>query len=122
MTVIKVDHAIKTFHQGLSPVHALNDVTFEVEKGEFVVIMGPSGAGKSTLINILHLPNSMQNIPITLVGFNTESGDVTPHKAKELVAKKNMFYFEINPTNEIALEDVFRHLTRLTLTEKESTS
>lgn len=53
MTLIEVGHAIKTFNQGSSQVHALNDVNFSVEKGEFIVIMGPSGAGKSTLINIL---------------------------------------------------------------------
>lgn len=44
----------KTYHPGaMNEVKALHDVSFTVEKGEFVVILGKSGAGKSTLLNIL---------------------------------------------------------------------
>jgi ABC-type antimicrobial peptide transport system, ATPase component len=43
----------KTYHMGEVLIEALVDVGFEVERGEFVVIVGPSGAGKTTLLNIL---------------------------------------------------------------------
>lgn len=43
----------KTYHMGEVAIEALHDASFEVEKGEFTVIVGPSGAGKTTLLNIL---------------------------------------------------------------------
>ena len=51
--MIKVSHLIKTYQTGDIQLNALDDISFNVEKGEFVAIMGPSGSGKSTLMHII---------------------------------------------------------------------
>jgi putative ABC transport system ATP-binding protein len=53
MSVIKAKHITKTYKQGTKIIHAVHDVSLEVEKGEFLVIIGPSGSGKSTLLQLI---------------------------------------------------------------------
>ncbi|KKP33045.1 MAG: macrolide ABC transporter ATP-binding protein [Candidatus Staskawiczbacteria bacterium RIFOXYB2_FULL_32_9] len=53
MALIKVENLKKNYVNDEIVTHVLHDVTFEIDKGEFVAIMGPSGSGKSTLMHIL---------------------------------------------------------------------
>ena len=53
MTILNVCNLYKTYQSGTTEVKALDDVSFSVEKGEFISIIGPSGSGKSTLLHIL---------------------------------------------------------------------
>ncbi|MBO5535282.1 MAG: ABC transporter ATP-binding protein [Clostridia bacterium] len=53
MGYITFDHVSKHYNTGGTVVRALDDVSFDIEKGEFCVVLGPSGAGKTTLLNLL---------------------------------------------------------------------
>jgi len=53
MAILTVEHVSKIYGKGESQVKALDDVSFSVEKGEFVAIVGASGSGKSTLLHII---------------------------------------------------------------------
>ena len=53
MEILRVENVCKTYHTDETTVNALTDISFSVQKGEFVAIIGASGSGKSTLLHIL---------------------------------------------------------------------
>ncbi len=53
MEILRVENLTKIYGTGDNAVHALDHVSFSVDKGEFIAIIGPSGSGKSTLLHIL---------------------------------------------------------------------
>ena len=53
MSFISLEHVVKRYQMGEVVITAVRDISFEIEKGEFCIIVGPSGAGKTTVLNIL---------------------------------------------------------------------
>lgn len=53
MEILKIEHLTKIYGSGENTVRVVDDISFSVEKGEFLAIIGPSGSGKSTLLHIL---------------------------------------------------------------------
>lgn len=53
MEILRVENLIKTYGSGDNEIHAVDHMSFSIERGEFVVIIGASGSGKSTLLHLL---------------------------------------------------------------------
>ena len=84
MALIEVKNAIKTYQMGDELFYAMNDISFEIEQGDFVAIMGASGSGKSTCMNMLGTldkPNSGQ--------YHLDGVDVFSLNADELSDIRN---------------------------------
>ncbi|MGD0337520.1 MAG: ABC transporter ATP-binding protein [Bacteroidota bacterium] len=68
MEIIHTEHIEKIYDDDGVPVHALHDVTFSIQKGEFLAIAGPSGSGKTTLLNIIGALDKPTNGEVILDG------------------------------------------------------
>ena len=68
MAYISLDQVVKRYQMGEVTITAADHITFDVEKGEFVIIVGPSGAGKTTVLNILGGMDSCDEGTITVDG------------------------------------------------------
>jgi putative ABC transport system ATP-binding protein len=68
MALVELRHVSKIYHLGGEEIRALDDVTLDIQEGEFVSIIGPSGSGKSTLMHILGCLDSPSKGTIQLDG------------------------------------------------------
>jgi putative ABC transport system ATP-binding protein len=91
-TIIEVNHLSKIYKTDLLETVALNDISFKIEKGEFVAIMGPSGSGKSTLMHILGALDKPTNGQYILDGENVEK--LTDDELSDIRNRKIGFVFQ----------------------------
>jgi len=92
MALIKVKNAIKTYQMGDELFYAMNDISFEIEKGDFVAIMGASGSGKSTCMNMLGTLDKPNSGEYYLDGVDVFS--LSPDELSDIRNNKIGFVFQ----------------------------
>jgi len=92
MELVTVRDLNKVYSMGDQEVHAMRDVSFGVERGEFVSIMGASGSGKSTCMNILGCLDVPTSGTYLLEGVNVR--DLSPNALAEIRNRKLGFVFQ----------------------------
>ena len=104
--ILKAENLVKTFKVGDSMLNAVDGVSFEIEKGDLVIIVGPSGAGKTTLLNLI---GGMDKA--TSGSLIVDKKDVAKYNEKELTLYRRndvgfVFQFYNLMPNLTALENV----------------
>ena len=90
--MIEINNLSKTYLLGKVPVYAITDISFRINKGEFVSIIGPSGSGKSTLLNLLGCLDLPSSGTYLLENFNIKS--LKPNQLAEVRNKRIGFVFQ----------------------------
>jgi len=75
MTLIKLQKISRRYQMGSETIHALREVSVEIQRGEYVAIMGPSGSGKSTLMNLVGCLDTPTSGEYTLNGVAVSQMD-----------------------------------------------
>jgi putative ABC transport system ATP-binding protein len=75
VSLIRLQNISRRYQMGEETIHALRDVSLQIERGEYVAIMGPSGSGKSTLMNLLGCLDSPTSGLYELNGTNVSEMD-----------------------------------------------
>lgn len=91
--IIHTEHLVRLYKVGDSIVHALDDVSLDIDEGEMVAIMGPSGSGKSTLMNMLGCLDRPTSGKYYLAGEDVSR--LTDDRLAEIRNRKIGFVFQL---------------------------
>ena len=103
MSAVSFQHVSKTFDSGGRTVRALQDVSFDIEEGEFFGLLGPNGAGKTTLISILAGLSRASAGRVTVQGHDVVSDYAASRRALGVVPQELVFdpFFNVRETLQI---------------------
>ena len=104
--VLRLREVTKTYVMGAEKIHALNGVSLDLRKNEYIAIMGPSGSGKSTLMNII----GCLDVPTS--GTYSLDGEMVSSKSESELAeiRNRMIGFVFQTFNLIPRSDIFHNV------------
>jgi putative ABC transport system ATP-binding protein len=115
--LIQIEHVSKFYHMGGETIRALDDISLDIEQGEFIAIMVPSGSGKSTLMNIIGCLNVSDEGLYVLDGKQIHS--LKDSQLAEIRNRKIGFVFQnfnllprLNAYENVELPLIYRGQTR----------
>jgi len=92
MPLIRLQNISRRYQMGGETIHALRDVTLQIQRGEYVAIMGPSGSGKSTLMNLIGCLDTPTSGHYRLNG--TDVSDMDDNRLAEVRNREIGFVFQ----------------------------
>src|SRR6202795_2722027 len=92
MALIRLEKISRRYQMGAETIHALREVSLELQRGEYVAIMGPSGSGKSTLMNLIGCLDTPTSGQYELNGINVSEMD--DNRLAEIRNKEIGFIFQ----------------------------
>jgi putative ABC transport system ATP-binding protein len=92
VSLIRFQNISRRYQMGAEIVHALRDVSLEIQRGEYVAIMGPSGSGKSTLMNLIGCLDTPTSGHYELNGINVS--DMDDNQLAEIRNREIGFIFQ----------------------------
>lgn len=95
MEILKVQNLCKTYGTGEAKVDALKNVSFSLEKGEFVAVVGESGSGKSTLLNCIGALDVPTSGTVTMDGNNLFSMKYERRRTHDFQKEEYRLYFSV---------------------------
>ena len=90
--IIETTKISRIYHMGSETIHALESISINIDKGEYVAFMGPSGSGKSTLMNIIGCLDTVSSG--TYILNNNDVSDLTENELAEIRNKEIGFVFQ----------------------------
>ncbi len=103
MPAVRFQHVSKTYQNSRGSFQALDDVSFDIEEGEFFGLLGPNGAGKTTLISVLAGLTSASQGHAVVMGHDVATEPVAARKALGIVPQELVFdpFFSVRETLRI---------------------
>ena len=120
MAFVTLDNVYKRYHMGEITINAADAMTFDIQKGEFAIIVGPSGSGKTTMLRCINFLERADEGTITVGDITVDAAKAKKKEIHEIRLRTAMVFQNYNLfANKTALGNVMEGLTQARGVSKE---